>query len=268
MKAKWNSELDHWEPLQHMQIENEKHVMCIMSAKEFVALAMVQNEDQDVETHVARLKSAYDNCIPIYLIEGLQIWMRKNRAAENRAYQAKVLGQAQADEAPAGSQPKRKKAPVEIVDEDMIEDALLRLQVMNECLVHHTMTSVETAEWVATFTQHISTIPYRMQRMNLESSFCMESGQVKTGEDKDDTFVKMLQEVVRVTPPIAYGIASEYPSVLSLVKAFRKHGPLVLEDLQKSANRNGALTDRKIGPAISRRLYKVFMDVDPASTDV
>lgn len=59
----------------------------------------------------------------------------------------------------------------------------------------------------------------------------MESGQVKTGEDKDDTFVKMLQEVVRVTPPIAYGIASEYPSVLSLVKAFRKHGPLVLEDL-------------------------------------
>ena len=68
--------------------------------------------------------------------------------------------------------------------------------------------------------------------MNLETSFCMESGQVKTGEDKDDTFVKMLQEVVRVTPPIAYGIASEYPSVIALVKAFRKHGPLVLEDLQ------------------------------------
>ena len=60
----------------------------------------------------------------------------------------------------------------------------------------------------------------------------MESGQVKTGEDKDDTFVKMLQEVVRVTPPIAYGIASEYPNVVSLLKAFRKYGPLVLEDLQ------------------------------------
>ena len=68
--------------------------------------------------------------------------------------------------------------------------------------------------------------------MNLETSFCMESGQVKTGEDKDDTFVKMLQEVVRVTPSIAYGIASEYPSVVALVKAFRKHGPLILEHLQ------------------------------------
>ena len=68
--------------------------------------------------------------------------------------------------------------------------------------------------------------------MNLETSFCMESGQVKTGEDKDDTFVKMLQEVVRITPSIAYGVASEYPSVVLLVKAFRKQGPNILEDLQ------------------------------------
>ena len=68
--------------------------------------------------------------------------------------------------------------------------------------------------------------------MNLETTFCMESGQVKTGEDKDDTFVKMLQEIVRVTPPTAYGIASEYPNVISLVEAFRRRGPNVLEDLQ------------------------------------
>ena len=160
-KARWNPELDLWEPLEYMQIENERHVLCIMSAKEFVALAMVQHGEQDVGTHVARLRSAYENCIPIYLIEGLQIWMRKNRTAENRAYQAKVLGQVQANEASAGNQPKRKKVPAEIVDEDMIEDALLRLQVKNGCLVHHTMTSLETAEWVANFTQHISTIPYR-----------------------------------------------------------------------------------------------------------
>lgn len=157
-KAKWNAKLDHWEPLEHMQVEDEKHVMCIMSAKEFVALAMVQNEDQDVETHVAKLKSAYDQRIPIYLIEGLQIWMRKNRTAENRAYQARVLNQGQPDQ-PAASKPK--KTPAEVVDEDMLEDTLLRLQVLNGCLVHHTATTVETAEWVANFTEHISTIPYR-----------------------------------------------------------------------------------------------------------
>lgn len=71
--------------------------------------------------------------------------------------------------------------------------------------------------------------------MNLETSFCMESGQVKAGEDKDDTFVKMLQEIVRVTPSIACGIASEYSNVISLIKAFRTHGPNVLEDLHVRA---------------------------------
>ena len=71
--------------------------------------------------------------------------------------------------------------------------------------------------------------------MNLEkTSFCMDVGQVKTGHDKDDTFIKMLQEIVRVTVPVAYGIAAQYPNVVSLVKGMRLHGPLLLEDLKVS----------------------------------
>ncbi len=67
--------------------------------------------------------------------------------------------------------------------------------------------------------------------MNLDTSFCMDAGQVKTGDDKDDTYVKMLQEIVRVTAPVAYGIASEYPNVMALTKGFREKGPTALEDL-------------------------------------
>ena len=63
----------------------------------------------------------------------------------------------------------------------------------------------------------------------------MDVGQVKTGDDKDDTFIKMLQEVIRVTTPIAYGIAAEYPNVVSLVAAFKERGKFVLEDLKVSA---------------------------------
>ena len=164
MKARWNPDLNRFEPLDHMQIENEKHVMCLMSAKDFVALAVGQNDDQSVETHVTRLKSANDDCVPIYMIEGLQTWIRKNKTAENRAYQAKIISQHEAEDAPHGKQQstsRKQKPATEIVDEDVIEDALLQLQIMNGCLVHHTNTSVETAEWVANFTQHISTIPYR-----------------------------------------------------------------------------------------------------------
>lgn len=70
--------------------------------------------------------------------------------------------------------------------------------------------------------------------MNMSTSFCMDVGQVKTGDDKDDTYVKMLQEIVRVTAPVAYGIAVKYPNVMSLVKGFRQEGPNALEDLKVS----------------------------------
>jgi hypothetical protein len=59
----------------------------------------------------------------------------------------------------------------------------------------------------------------------------MDVGQVKTGEDKQDTFVKMLQEVNRVTAPMAYGIAGQYPSVTDLVRNMRTRGPTMLEDV-------------------------------------
>ncbi|MCJ1462880.1 hypothetical protein MMC07_001484 [Pseudocyphellaria aurata] len=276
VKSHYNEQKGHWEPIQPMQIEDENHVMCLMSAKEFVALASANSHQRDVpslEAHVTKLKSEFDSCKPIYLIEGWTSWMRKNKTTLNRAYQAAVLNQMDSLENTAlgrseKSTSRRKNADQEHVDADMIEDALLRLQVMNGCLVHHTAITVETAEWVANFTQHISTIPSRMERVHLDTSFCMESGQVKAGEDKNDTYVKMLQEVVRVTAPIAYGIAAEYPNVKSLVRGLRRHGPLALEDIEKCANKNGARTERRIGPAISKRIYKVFMELDPMSTDI
>lgn len=71
-----------------------------------------------------------------------------------------------------------------------------------------------------------------MERMNLPTTFCMESGQIKTGENKDDTYVRMLQEVVRVTPAIAYGIAADFPSVVRLIEGFKQEGPGALQDIE------------------------------------
>jgi crossover junction endonuclease EME1 len=68
--------------------------------------------------------------------------------------------------------------------------------------------------------------------MLMDTTFCMESGQVKTGDDADDTFVKMLQEVSRVTVPMAYGIATKCPNIMSLARGLNGHGPLALEDVR------------------------------------
>ena len=150
------------------EIRDEKHALCLMSAKEFVELATANTNHVDndtLESHIQRVKTNFTEHSIIYVVEGLDAWMRKNKNARNRAYQAAVLGQTESTDgtAPAsGQQASRRKKQTEVpIDEDMIEDAFLRLQVMEKCLVHHTATSFESAEWVANFTQHISQIPYK-----------------------------------------------------------------------------------------------------------
>lgn len=150
------------------EIQDENHVLCLMSAKEVISLVTAiasQANNETLEGHVRKFKTAFEGCTPIYLIEGFHAWMRKNRNLRNREYQAAVLCQAHeaGPRALSGTQqgPRRKKEAEVYIDEDFIEDALLKLQVMNNCLIHHTATPFESAEWVANFTQHISLIPYK-----------------------------------------------------------------------------------------------------------
>lgn len=241
VKARYNEAAGHWEPCT-LHIKEENHVLCLVPAQDFVDMVIASTGKQyrdTLELHVLKIRSAYPEHKPIYLIEGLTAWMRKNRNSRNRAYQAEVL--AQFEQPPPGAptgrgrgrKPKNKPETTPPVDDDTIEDALLSLQVTHSCLIHHSSAPAESAEWIKNFTEHVSTIPYRRERMEgNDAAFCMDVGQVKSGEDKLDTFVKMLQEVNRVTASMAYGIAGQYPCVTDLVRGMRIHGPTMLEDVR------------------------------------
>ncbi|KAG8163971.1 hypothetical protein KVR01_005889 [Diaporthe batatas] len=286
VKARFNDDEGYWEPTPE-RIETEKHAMVIMPAAEFVELALGL-KGTDLEAHVLQMQKHYDGDQLIYMIEGLTPWMRKNRNVRNRQFQSAVRNagaDAEAADAAApgaanapppssqasqGRRRKDPKPPPAYIDEDQVEDALLQLQVQHGVIIHHTAAPIETAQWVSVFTQHISTIPYRRQRdaANESAGFCMDSGQVRTGDSAADTYVRMLQEVARVTAPMAYGIAGQYPNVGQLVRGLEAEGPLALEAIRKSANKDGAFTDRTIGQAISRRMHKVFTGRDATSTDI
>ncbi|KAK0626025.1 ERCC4 domain-containing protein [Immersiella caudata] len=289
VKSRWNEELGYWEPIP-MRIERENYAMVIMPATQFVELALA-TEGTDLDTHVTQVVSQFPGHSIIYLLEGLKGWLRKNRSHRNRQFVSAVRSgmeggepsnsQASGSQQPSGSQPpsgtqpsrRRKKTaqPQQYIDEDMIEDALLQMQVSHNVLIHHVHAPVETAQWIATFTQHISTVPYRRQREETNAAsagFCMESGQVRTGENAKDTYIRMLQEVGRITAPVAYGIAGKFPTVSQLVEGLEQGGPLVLEAVRKSANKDGAFSDRAIGPSVSRRLHKIFTGTDETSTDI
>ena len=293
VQAEYNEDERQWERIARSKIEQAKHVLIHVTAVEFATIAAQPSSSNiptpvhgtvmksNLDKHITYLHSLVKDSKPIYLIEGLESWLRKNATAKNRAYTAAVRAQEEpSSQAQSSSQPARTKKrkntagpslDLSHFDAELIERLQLHVQLHPlRPLLHLTTSATSTATWIKTFTEHISTIPYRRLKLsdNLSSaSFCMDSGQVKTGENALDTYIRMLQEVQRVTPSMAYGIAAKYGDVKALVRGFSKEGPLMLEDVKKSANKDGALSERRLGPQVSKRLYKVFMGLDPGSMD-
>ncbi|KAL7895505.1 hypothetical protein HDV63DRAFT_381630 [Trichoderma sp. SZMC 28014] len=266
--SRFDEEMGRWEPIPP-RIMPEKHALILLTAEEFVEMAV----NDTLDSSVSETKRHFPGHEFIYILEGITPWMRKNRNLRNRRFAAGVRAQDQAaapEATPASRRRRNNAAPEQYISESIVEDAMLQLQVEHEVLIHHTATPLETAQWIVAFTQHISTIPYKKLREKLTSSagFCMESGQVRTGDDARDTYVRMLQEIARVTAPIAYGIVSEFDTVSKLVTGLEQGGSLRLESVRKSANKDGAVSDRTVGQAVSRRIHKVFTGKDEMSTDV
>ncbi|KAK3906104.1 ERCC4 domain-containing protein [Staphylotrichum tortipilum] len=282
VRSKYNDELGHWEPVPE-RVEPENHVMVIIPAAQFVDLALGE-DTASLESHVLRMKRHFPTHTIIYLLEGVALWLRKNRNVRNRQFVSAVRSGLEPPPAPAENPPppsqapqrKRKRKPTNTtapryIDEATIDTALLRLQVQHRVLIHHTALPLETAQWIAVFTQHISTALYRRQRdaANDAAGFCIESGQVRSGDSPRDTYVRMLQEIGRVTAAVAYGVAAEFGTVGKLVRGLEVGGPLRLEKVPKGVNRDGEVSERAtIGQAVSRRVYKIFTGRDEGSTDI
>jgi crossover junction endonuclease EME1 len=91
----------------------------------------------------------------------------------------------------------------------------------------------------------------------------MDVGQVRSGTNAEDTFSKMLQQVHMSTEGVAKAIQMRYPSVQKLFDAFLTGGDDVLKDIPIVRNRAGGVaTGRALGPAMSRKMARVFTGKD------
>ncbi|POS83329.1 hypothetical protein EPUL_006002 [Erysiphe pulchra] len=273
IQAEWDSVNDQWKPIGE-RIEKEKHVLYAIKFREFIEL-IGGLEGRDLNSFVLQLTAEFNGSKIIFLIEGMNSWFSKSRAIKNKDFADNVRNRilnnpgSSIQSATSSRQRTKKSDHLEHIDKSKIEDALLRLQVVHNVLIHHTHNPLETAEWIMRFTQHISTIPYRKQfeAMNT-ANFCIETGQIDSGKDLKDTYIQMLQQMHLVTPSVAWGIESKYGNVQALIRGLEEKGPLALEHCRKSANKNGAFTDTSIGQSISRRVHSVFLGEDAWSAEI
>ncbi|KAK5085474.1 hypothetical protein LTR05_004759 [Lithohypha guttulata] len=282
----------------------------------------------NLDTYVTVLRSQHADHTIMLLLQDLTSQIKKIANAKNRAYTAAVRAQPNPFE-PTSSAPttttatsqdappptststnrtssKKRKQPsssfskpdLSFFTPDLAEDLLLHLQLTHQPLsIHHT-TSADAYKDIVAFTQHLSTRPYRAAELdrNLHhASFCMASGQFRTGQgDPTETWILMLEQINRLTKSMALGIIDAgYDSPAALVEGFRREersvsvtgggrslggdtmgeregrerARVLLEDVRRRNGRGVEVGDRRLGPQISRRLYKVFMGRDAEVRD-
>ncbi|KAF3924491.1 hypothetical protein ABW21_db0208716 [Orbilia brochopaga] len=249
----WDEHDDVFVPLVVPEIRSENYVLTVLDAKQFVDLT---NAPEELDLFIAQIKSAYPTCKPIIVIEGLAKLVGKSRNDQSRAYAAQVRNRMRE----GANETVRMNKAAQAVDEDAVEDALLKLQVVHGCLICQTVAYMDTAEAIVSYTQHISQIPYKRAKATLNNStnFCMDAGQVPSGKSVEDTYNKMLQCVHMSTQGVANAIQSEYPTIQSLFKAVMAGGEDSLKDIRVARNGNG----RALGPAMSRKIARVLTGTD------
>lgn len=292
VEATYDEDEGQWVPLTKPRVETIDHVAILIDGSDFASIAIGSNNGdkpdaapsldlmkRNLDRHVANLRLQHKDSRLIYLVQGFHGWLKRNENSRNREYAAAVraqVGHEAASDRPASSQPRKRKqaqSPRQLlaVTADVAEDLQLYLQINHQPLViHHTTSDAATASQILSFTQSLSSRPYRIAELehNLKSSsFYMGAGSYKTGEDAEETFCRMLEGQQRVTPSIAQSIASQWPSPRELVVAFRGSDNLMLQDVRKSTNKDGGYSDKRIGPVISRRMFKVFLGRDSEATD-
>ncbi|TGZ82967.1 hypothetical protein EX30DRAFT_358063 [Ascodesmis nigricans] len=264
--VKWRRKVKkYWDPSSAMfralptpEVRDEEHILVHLTGLEFMQLAIPDMSRLD--RHVASVQRVK----PIYIIEGLRQLIQRCANASNRQFRAAVTAQMGVSGS-AASLSRRSPQENPAYTQDAAELALLQLQ-FHHCLVRETAAPPDSAEWIALFTSNISAIPYKVAQASKGGDTFL--GNVKTGANPEETFVRMLQEISRVTIPAATGIVGRTASVKGLVEMLEERGADALSAVRTRQTRSGAPSEKKVGKAISRRIAGVFMGTDPGIDDV
>ncbi|KAL1925798.1 uncharacterized protein VTP21DRAFT_681 [Calcarisporiella thermophila] len=235
----------------------------------FVLEYMMANELVDLVRAKALLRHAdilqqqYPGKRIILLIEGLEKYYKKQKQDERRQF-ARAVRQASGASL---SQDSTGEESRENPKREHIEEELISLQLMKRYLIVHTTGSKQSAETILQFTMDIATRPYKTKR-NANFNF-WANAHVRCGSDAAESWLRMLQEIQLVTPRIAESIVEVYPTVRSLYDAYFacesiEEGEMLLADIEVERVAIPGQRPRRIGPAMSKRIYHIFMGKDPS----
>uniref|UniRef100_A0A182PEL9 ERCC4 domain-containing protein n=1 Tax=Anopheles epiroticus TaxID=199890 RepID=A0A182PEL9_9DIPT len=155
------------------------------------------------------------------------------------------------------------------------EQALTEVQLYEDISHQLLETDEQVANFVSQLARAIAERPYKQQQMEMYSSDQVYLGNEKKGcvrvegtAGLQQLYQAQLIKIPSVTLEIAEAIMSVYPTLNSLLEAFRAagqaDGPTVLANI--SIRRAGGpitTSNRRVGPELSRKIYSMYVSTNP-----
>lgn len=202
------------------------------------------------------------------MLYGLGTFARDLERARQEAYRNSIRAAGVDDQAATKAVKKLPGIGERQPSKDDLELALIRLQMQTRCMLVSVDKVSEAVDWLEQITFDVGQKPYQRLKHSHIAMLGTSEDKVVSGKDLQDTYIKMLASLPRVTEAIAKGIVAEYPTVRSLYERYERcrderERKEMLVGIGKGHNLNGTSTHRAIGKAMSAYIYRVLWSRDP-----
>lgn len=272
-RALWDGEKDAWIPLDEERIIPENFMVIIMAAEEFGRRIRANS----ISTHLAEIRSTFSGRSVILLVTGLRDYRRRLDSKTSSGYREGVLQQVYGVAGNAANQQQQRGATViiggqvvsvaDLPPKAEVDQELMRLQIMEKIRIIEAEDNEEAIDFMIGLTTEIAMIPFKAIRENL-LDFCPDGKLRKSGTDGADTWQWMLRQIHMLEENSANAVVKEYPTLNSLFQAYSRctskgQAERLLEDIVVQRHGKAGETNRRLGPALSKRIYNVIMGEDP-----
>ncbi|RKP26398.1 hypothetical protein SYNPS1DRAFT_27906 [Syncephalis pseudoplumigaleata] len=222
-----------------------------------VQLVAKTNTAGDERALMETFRRSYPGHRPMLVVHGLAAYLRKRDATRHRWYAERVRNQGR----PTRDEPTQAELGP---DRAEIERRLIVLQLQHRCLIIMVEQWSELAKWIYQCCGELSVHWQKSVQATVHGGL----PRVPTGKTATETWRIMLEQVYACGAMAAAAIVQRYPSPYALHSAYSactstQRAEQMLASLAISYGPIGAQHTRRLGPTLSRRIYRLFNATDP-----
>ncbi|GAA5855943.1 hypothetical protein JCM9279_005557 [Rhodotorula babjevae] len=257
----WSDERRMFVPLrdgEHIVVEEDSRLVFLSALGLSAHVA-----NSTLSSHLSSIQARLAPHVNLFvLLFGLGALFRDMERARQEAYRNSVRG--------AGDERAVKPAGIgeRQPGKDELELALMRAQIESRCMIVSVDKVSEAVDWLEQLTFDVGQKPYQRLKHSHVALLGTSEDKVQSGKDLQDTYIRLLASLPKVTEPVAKGIVAEYPTLRDLYEAWdacegERERREMLVGIGKRRNLDGTATHRAIGKDLSATVYRIMTSRDP-----